>query len=355
MNASKKTKRFGAVIALIAMLLVILLSTSALAAYLGDVDQNGKVQATDARKILRHAAKVEMFTDAQALFLADIDGNGKIAAADARRALRMASKLDPLIEAAVDEPTTEAPTTEAPTTEAPTTEAPTTEAPTTEAPTTEAPKTEAPTTEAPITEAPMSESPTTEAPTAEAPVSEEPTTEAPATEEPTTEAPTTEEPTTEAPTTEIVFGDWKELNENEHQRVCVSDPSIVETAAHTWDNGEITVKAGCETDGEKTYTCKGCGAVKVEPIPATGHAYGDWTELDENEHQRVCANDASHVETAAHKWNKGKVTGKAGCETDGEKTYTCKVCGAVKAETMPAIGHAYGDWTELNENEHQRV
>ncbi len=135
----------------------------------------------------------------------------------------------------------------------------------------------------------------------------------------------------------------------------MSDPSIVETAAHSWDEGKVTVKAGCETDGEKTYTCKDCGAVKVEPIPATGHAYGDWTELDENEHQRVCANDASHVETAAHKWNKGKVTVKAGCETDGEKTYTCKVCGAVKTEAIPATGHAYGDWTELNENEHQRV
>ena len=42
-----------------------------------------------------------------------------------------------------------------------------------------------------------------------------------------------------------------------------------------------------------TFTCKDCGAVKTEKIPATGHDYGKWTELDENEHQRVCANDAS--------------------------------------------------------------
>ncbi len=157
------------------------------------------------------------------------------------------------------------------------------------------------------------------------------------------------------PVTEHHYGEWTKLNESEHQRVCADDPSHIETAPHEWNKGKVTTKATCESEGVKTYTCNVCKATKTEVIPATGHAYGDWTKLNDNEHQRVCANDASHVETAAHTWNKGKVTTKATCEADGVKTYTCTVCKAKKTEVIPATGHAYGDWTELNENEHQRV
>ena len=63
--------------------------------YYGDVDLDGKIKAGDARRILRHAAKVELLTDAFALKLADLDHNGKVNAADARRALRAASRVDP--------------------------------------------------------------------------------------------------------------------------------------------------------------------------------------------------------------------------------------------------------------------
>ena len=64
--------------------------------YLGDADLDGRVKATDARKILRHAAKLELLTDPMAIFVADVDQDGKIKAGDARLALRMASRLDPL-------------------------------------------------------------------------------------------------------------------------------------------------------------------------------------------------------------------------------------------------------------------
>ena len=59
------------------------------------MDLDGKIKAGDARRILRHAAKVELLTDAFALKLADLDHNGKVNAADARRALRAASRVDP--------------------------------------------------------------------------------------------------------------------------------------------------------------------------------------------------------------------------------------------------------------------
>lgn len=62
---------------------------------LGDADNDGKVTAGDARRILRHAAKIELETDEFLLKLMDTDQSGSIKASDARLALRMASRLEP--------------------------------------------------------------------------------------------------------------------------------------------------------------------------------------------------------------------------------------------------------------------
>ena len=60
---------------------------------LGDVNNDGKITAADARTILRAAARLETLTDVQSL-AADIDKNGKVTASDARIALRISAKLD---------------------------------------------------------------------------------------------------------------------------------------------------------------------------------------------------------------------------------------------------------------------
>ncbi len=66
---------------------------SANAVFLGDVDLNGKVNAIDARKVLRHAAMIELLDDS--LFArADVNFDKRINASDARLVLRVASQLD---------------------------------------------------------------------------------------------------------------------------------------------------------------------------------------------------------------------------------------------------------------------
>ncbi|MBQ9880131.1 MAG: dockerin type I repeat-containing protein [Clostridia bacterium] len=62
-------------------------------ANLGDVNLDGKVDATDARLALRAAAKLDTLTG-QAFTNADVDGNGIINAEDARKILRVAAKLE---------------------------------------------------------------------------------------------------------------------------------------------------------------------------------------------------------------------------------------------------------------------
>ncbi|MBQ6163775.1 MAG: dockerin type I repeat-containing protein [Clostridia bacterium] len=63
--------------------------------YLGDVDGNGKVTATDARMILRHAAKLEEIEPLY-YFFGDVNCDSWIRSNDARLALRMAARLERL-------------------------------------------------------------------------------------------------------------------------------------------------------------------------------------------------------------------------------------------------------------------
>jgi hypothetical protein len=79
-----------------------------------------------------------------------------------------------------------------------------------------------------------------------------------------------------------------------------------ETVAHTPVSANNAVPATCTTDGKEADTiCEVCGETIATgaKIDATGHAYGEWVTVDEPTYtatgtaQRVCANDASHVET----------------------------------------------------------
>lgn len=59
----------------------------------GDVDGNGKLTATDARKILRYVAGLEKLTMSQ-LLIADVNGDYRVTATDARRILRIVAGLE---------------------------------------------------------------------------------------------------------------------------------------------------------------------------------------------------------------------------------------------------------------------
>ena len=84
--------------------------------------------------------------------------------------------------------------------------------------------------------------------------------------------------------------------------------------SHDYEEKVIT-PATCTTSGSKTLTCKICSnvitPVTIDPI---NHSWGDWTKISSTQHQRVCKNDASHVETENHNF-------------DGR---TCTDCGYIK-------------------------
>lgn len=72
---------------------ILTLSISAKTVKLGDVNGDGRITASDARKILRFAATLEA-CDEETAVIADADKNGKISASDARKVLRVAATLD---------------------------------------------------------------------------------------------------------------------------------------------------------------------------------------------------------------------------------------------------------------------
>lgn len=67
--------------------------------------------------------------------------------------------------------------------------------------------------------------------------------------------------------------------EGKHCQVCgtvlTAQEELPATGVHTWNDGEVTVRATCDAEGVMTYTCTVCGGTKTEPIPAIGSLLGD--------------------------------------------------------------------------------
>ena len=124
--------------------------------------------------------------------------------------------------------------------------------------------------------------------------------------------------------------------------------------------------ATCAAAGNTEYWyCPDCGtyfsdaactsaiseAQTVIGIDTAAHNYGAWTKLNDQKHQRVCANDPNHAETADHNWNSGTVTTPPTCATKGVKTFTCNDCGATKTQEIATVGHKddnHDGWCDYN-------
>ena len=135
----------------------------------------------------------------------------------------------------------------------------------------------------------------------------------------------------------------------------LSGQTIAKTENHSWDAGKVTTKATCTEEGEKTFTCSICGDEKTEKISATGHQH---TEI-RNKKEATCKETGysgdtwckdcrkkilsgqTIAKTENHSWDAGKVTTKATCTEEGEKTFTCSICGDEKTEKISATGHQH--------------
>ena len=129
---------------------------------------------------------------------------------------------------------------------------------------------------------------------------------------------------------------WNVSDNSQHYADCKCGEKKFE--AHGFDGGKITVEATEIAEGEKVLTCTGCGFSVVETMPKIehSHGYGNWSNNnDGSTHSRFCS--CGDKETESHSFDSGTITTEPTCSSAGAITYTCTVCGATQAESIPPI------------------
>lgn len=140
-------------------------------------------------------------------------------------------------------------------------------------------------------------------------------------------------------------------NDESHWHAC-QDSSCTEKldlASHTYDDGEVTKEATCDAEGEKTFTCTACGAIKVEKIPALTHEVGNTWEYDDTEHWQICGKCNEKCNVAVHQWTLDEEK-----STEAKNAYFCAVCGITREEANQNHAHNYGKY-ESDEEGHWLV
>lgn len=87
--------------------------------------------------------------------------------------------------------------------------------------------------------------------------------------------------------------------------------TAIDSNNHVSERTEQVTAATCTESGHKDIFCGGCNVkLSTEEIPATGH-----------------------------KWDEGKVTTEPTTSAEGEKTFTCTLCGATRTEAVAKLEH----------------
>ncbi len=115
------------------------------------------------------------------------------------------------------------------------------------------------------------------------------------------------------------------------------------------------IPAGCETPGERTYTCSLCHQSYTETVPALGHHYETETVAPTCEAEgctrHFCTRcDAWYrediTEPTGHSWSAGYIADVyPTCQHEGRQSVHCLHCDAVKkSAVLPKTAHRAGDW-----------
>ena len=139
--------------------------------------------------------------------------------------------------------------------------------------------------------------------------------------------------------------EWKH-DETNHWHECTTDKhtDTSEKNPHVFTWTEKT-PAGVHTDKVEKGVCE-CGYETERTISDTAtHTYGEEWKKDESGHWHESTCDATapthnvmKSDFAAHTFDKGVVTKPEDYGVEGEKTFTCTVCGYEKTESIDALG-----------------
>lgn len=136
----------------------------------------------------------------------------------------------------------------------------------------------------------------------------------------------------------------------------VKDETIAKTNSHNWSGYKVTQNPGCTTPGTQTRTCSVCGKTETQPINATGHSMGAWSQSKAptctaaGEEKRSCSK-CGHTETKAiaalgHSFSNPTVTKAPTCTETGVESGKCSRCGQTTTNVIKAKGHKFGAWED---------
>lgn len=107
----------------------------------------------------------------------------------------------------------------------------------------------------------------------------------------------------------------------------LSDEELVIPAAHTLE-AHLAKPATCKEEGNIAYWyCTAC----------------EKYFSDANAANEIAESEIAIAKLTTHTWDNGNVTKAPTCAAEGEKTFTCTVCGATRTEPVGKVGHKDAD------------
>ncbi len=124
-------------------------------------------------------------------------------------------------------------------------------------------------------------------------------------------------------------------------------------AKKTIQSGTVSCTLPSFVDGDNTAIPNTVTPTTVSVV--CEHTFGGWEKHNAEQHKKTCS-ACGEIAYEAHKWDAGVVTTPPTHLTEGEKTFSCTVCGEKKTEKIAkTTDHAFGNWTKHNANQHKRT
>ena len=137
-------------------------------------------------------------------------------------------------------------------------------------------------------------------------------------------------------------------------RNCATQECVFGCGGHSYyDDYSTGYPATCTTSGRLcTIRCRYCGVSYDVPLDPLGHDWGPWQNNGDN-HIRYCRR-CGVSETQSHSWNHTGHSDES-CSSWGNDHYNCSVCGAGRDSGIAPHGHDWGNFTWINEAQHQET
>ena len=158
------------------------------------------------------------------------------------------------------------------------------------------------------------------------------------------------------------FAEEWTVNDTHHWHVatCGHTELTGDKAAHDWEDGETIVDATETTEGRIRQICKVCGRTREVTTGFAEHVHtfdtNRWTyDEDFHWHAATCAHTDLVADRTAHEWGAPEMIKEPTFTEEGEKIYTCRVCGKTIKEavqiysyyTVEYLGYRNGEFTVL--------